>query len=90
MISFHPILLALGLTAADVSQQLRARNIDMGGGRGDVSGREYSIRALGAVDEQAVDPVGDRLRDAADPRGDDGAAGRLRLEDHGAEGLQAH
>lgn len=43
-------LLALGLTAADVSQQLRAGNIDMGGGRGDVSGREYSIRALGAAD----------------------------------------
>ncbi|WP_136649188.1 efflux RND transporter permease subunit [Paracoccus aeridis] len=46
-------LLALGLTAADVSQQLRARNIDMGGGRGDVSGREYSIRALGAADTVA-------------------------------------
>ncbi|SNR37568.1 efflux RND transporter permease subunit [Paracoccus sediminis] len=43
-------LLAHGLTAADVSNQLRARNIDLGGGRGDLVGREYSIRALGAAD----------------------------------------
>ncbi|TBN38009.1 efflux RND transporter permease subunit [Paracoccus subflavus] len=43
-------LLAHGLTAADVSNQLRARNIDLGGGRGDLAGREYSIRALGAAD----------------------------------------
>ncbi|MBV0892209.1 efflux RND transporter permease subunit [Paracoccus sp. Z118] len=46
-------LLALGLTAAEVSQQLRARNIDMGGGREDVSGREYSIRALGSAADVA-------------------------------------
>lgn len=43
-------LLAHGLTAADVSNQLRARNIDLGGGRGDLAGREYSIRTLGAAD----------------------------------------
>ncbi|WBU54729.1 efflux RND transporter permease subunit [Paracoccus sp. SCSIO 75233] len=43
-------LLAHGLTAASVSQQLGARNIDLGGGRGDVAGTEFSIRALGAAD----------------------------------------
>lgn len=43
-------LLAQGLTAADVSNQLRVKNIDMGGGRGDLAGTEYSIRTLGAAD----------------------------------------
>lgn len=43
-------LLAHGLTAAEVSHQLRARNIDMGGGRGDLAGKEYSIRTLGSAD----------------------------------------
>lgn len=46
-------LLAQGLTAADVSSQLRAKNIDLGGGRGDLAGSEYSIRALGAADTVA-------------------------------------
>ncbi|MDF3606069.1 efflux RND transporter permease subunit [Paracoccus sp. DMF-8] len=40
---------AMGLTAADVSDQLRARNIDLGGGRGDLARTEYSIRALGSA-----------------------------------------
>lgn len=43
-------LLAHGLTAAEVSNQLRAKNIDMGGGRGDLAGTEYSIRTLGSAD----------------------------------------
>ncbi|MDB6175925.1 efflux RND transporter permease subunit [Paracoccus sp. Z330] len=43
-------LLAHGLTAADVSSQLRNKNIDMGGGRGDLAGTEYSIRTLGSAD----------------------------------------
>ncbi|MBU3028685.1 efflux RND transporter permease subunit [Paracoccus marinaquae] len=43
-------LLAHGLTAAEVSGQLRMRNIDMGGGRGDLAGSEYSIRTLGSAD----------------------------------------
>ncbi|HRO14029.1 MAG TPA: efflux RND transporter permease subunit [Paracoccus sp. (in: a-proteobacteria)] len=46
-------LLAHRLTAADVSTQLRARNINMGGGRGDLAGKEYSIRALGSADTVA-------------------------------------
>lgn len=47
-------LLAHGLTAVDVSGQLRARNIDLGGGRGDLAGTEYSIRALGAASSVAL------------------------------------
>ncbi|MGR3653890.1 efflux RND transporter permease subunit [Paracoccus sp. (in: a-proteobacteria)] len=46
-------LLAQGLTAAGISDQLRAKNIDMGGGRGDLAGTEYSIRTLGAADSVA-------------------------------------
>ena len=44
---------AFGLTAAEISDQLRAKNIDLGGGRGDMAGTEYSIRALGSADDVA-------------------------------------
>lgn len=53
-------LLALGLSAAGVSGQLQARNIDLGGGRGDLAGSEYAIRALGAaqtVEALAATPI---------------------------------
>ncbi|MFD1882984.1 efflux RND transporter permease subunit [Paracoccus pacificus] len=46
-------LMAMGLSAADVSTQLRNKNIDMGGGRGDLAGSEYSIRAMGSADTVA-------------------------------------
>ncbi len=39
-------LLSLGVTAGEVSRQLRATNADIGGGRGEVSGVEQSIRTL--------------------------------------------
>ncbi len=39
-------LLAYGLTAGDVNRQLRATNIDLAGGRGEVAGREQAIRTL--------------------------------------------
>ena len=62
-------LLALGLTAADVNNQLGQSNIDLGGGSGDLAGREYSIRALGSagtVEELAATPIklgtGDTVR----------------------------
>ncbi len=42
-------LLAFGITAASVSRQLRATNIDLGGGRGDIGGREFTIRTLGGA-----------------------------------------
>lgn len=43
------LLLALGLTASDVNNQLRQINVDMGGGSGDLAGQKFSIRALGSV-----------------------------------------
>ena len=39
-------LLALGVTAATVSEQVRAFNVDLGGGRGEVGGQEQAIRTL--------------------------------------------
>jgi hydrophobe/amphiphile efflux-1 (HAE1) family protein len=39
-------LLALGVTAANVNAQLRATNIDLAGGRGELSGQEQAIRTL--------------------------------------------
>lgn len=43
-------LVALGITAAEISQQLSATNVNLGGGRGTLAGQEYTIRALGSVD----------------------------------------
>ena len=39
-------LLAYGITAGDVNQQLRATNVDLAGGRGEIGGREQAIRTL--------------------------------------------
>ncbi|MBB6309258.1 efflux RND transporter permease subunit [Xanthobacter tagetidis] len=39
-------LMALGVTAAEVSRQLRATNVDVSGGRGEVGTQEQSIRTL--------------------------------------------
>lgn len=67
-------LLALGLTAASVNDQLRLANIDLGGGSGDLAGQEYAIRALGAaasVEALAATPI-------AMPSG-----GTVRLDDIG-------
>jgi multidrug efflux pump subunit AcrB len=53
-------LLALGLTASSVNDQLRQTNIDLGGGRGDLGGQEFSIRALGSaktLDQLAATPL---------------------------------
>lgn len=41
-------LLALGVTAGDVNRQLRATNIDLAGGRGELGSREQAIRTLAA------------------------------------------
>ncbi len=37
----------IGITAADVNQQLRGTNVDLGSGRGQVAGNEQTIRTLG-------------------------------------------
>jgi HAE1 family hydrophobic/amphiphilic exporter-1 len=39
-------LMALGITAANISDQLRATNVDLAGGRGEVGGKQQSIRTL--------------------------------------------
>jgi hydrophobe/amphiphile efflux-1 (HAE1) family protein len=39
-------LLAFGITAGDVNRQLRAVNVDLAGGRGEIGGREQAIRTL--------------------------------------------
>ena len=41
-------LLAFGITAGDVNRQLRATNVDLAGGRGEIGGPEQAIRTLGA------------------------------------------
>ena len=37
---------AFGVTAGDVNRQVRATNIDLAGGRGEIAGREQAIRTL--------------------------------------------
>ncbi len=39
-------LLAFGVTAGDVNRQVRATNVDLAGGRGEIGGREQAIRTL--------------------------------------------
>src|SRR5262249_20825472 len=39
-------LLAFGITAGDVNRQLRATNVDLAAGRGEIGGREQAIRTL--------------------------------------------
>jgi multidrug efflux pump subunit AcrB len=43
-------LMALGITAADVNEQLRATNVDLAGGRGEVGSREQTIRMLAGAE----------------------------------------
>ncbi len=72
---------ALGITAAEVNQQLRQENVDAPGGRAQVAGGEQSIRVLGGAataaqlgERQIVlsDGRAARLRDIAEVR--DGVA----------------
>jgi len=74
-------LQALGLTAVEVNEQLRALNMDAAGGRAQVGGGEQAIRVLGGArtaealgDTQIIIPGGKfvRLREIADVR--DGVA----------------
>ncbi|WP_238121852.1 MULTISPECIES: efflux RND transporter permease subunit [unclassified Xanthobacter] len=50
-------LMALGITAAEVSRQLRATNLDVSGGRGEVGTQEQSIRTLAGAG--SVDALGE-------------------------------
>ncbi len=42
-------LLSLGITAANVNAQLRATNVDLAGGRGEIAGQEQAIRTLAGM-----------------------------------------
>jgi hydrophobe/amphiphile efflux-1 (HAE1) family protein len=46
-------LLALGVTAAQVNEQVRQDNVDLGGGRGEISGQEQAIRTLAGANKLA-------------------------------------
>lgn len=53
-------LLAFGISAASISRQLAATNINQGAGRGDLAGQEFSLRTLGGattVEELAATPL---------------------------------
>ncbi len=50
-------MLSLGVTAGEVSRQLRATNVDIGGGRGEIAGQEQSIRTLAGA--RTVAEIGD-------------------------------
>lgn len=46
---------AFGVTAGDVNKQIRATNVDLAGGRGEIGGREQAIRTLaGKADVEAL------------------------------------
>ncbi|HXT05835.1 MAG TPA: efflux RND transporter permease subunit [Roseiarcus sp.] len=44
-------LLALGVTAEQVNEQVRQDNVDLGGGRGEVAGQEQAIRTLAGANK---------------------------------------
>jgi hydrophobe/amphiphile efflux-1 (HAE1) family protein len=46
-------LLAFGITAGDVNQQVRSSNINLAGGRGEIAGREQAIRTLASKETVA-------------------------------------
>jgi hydrophobe/amphiphile efflux-1 (HAE1) family protein len=77
-------LLALGVTAEQVNEQVRQDNVDLGGGRGELAGQEQAIRTLAGANRLSelkalpiALPGGRRVRldelatvtdDAAEPR----------------------
>lgn len=46
-------LLAYGITAGEVNKQIRATNVDLAGGRGEIAGREQAIRTLAGAQSVA-------------------------------------
>ena len=46
-------LLALGVTAEQVNEQVRQDNVDLGGGRGELAGQEQAIRTLAGANKLA-------------------------------------
>ncbi|KQT83081.1 efflux RND transporter permease subunit [Aurantimonas sp. Leaf443] len=75
-------LAALGISAASVSEQLSRTNINLGGGRGDLGAREFSIRAIGSsISVEALSALPIALGDGRSVRLD--ALGTIR--DGGAD-----
>ena len=68
-------LQALGLTASDVSRQLRGTKVDVAGGRAEIGGRDQSIRTLAAAKT---------LREVAGAMISLPSGGQIRLDDLGA------
>ncbi|MBY0613183.1 MAG: efflux RND transporter permease subunit [Beijerinckiaceae bacterium] len=50
-------LLAMSVSAGDISRQIRATNLDVGGGRGEVGGQEQAIRTLASA--STIDSLSD-------------------------------
>jgi multidrug efflux pump subunit AcrB len=74
-VGLDPIRLqGVGLTALDVSRQLRGSNVDLDGGRSEVGGREQAIRTLAGAKT---------LAELAGTRIGLPAGGELRLDDLG-------
>jgi non-ribosomal peptide synthetase-like protein len=74
-VALDPVRLqALGLTALDVSRQLRGSNVDLAGGRAEIGGRDQAIRTLAGA-RTVVDLAATRI---ALPTG-----GEVRLDDLG-------
>ena len=82
-VSLDPARLqALGVTAAEVNRQLRATNVDLAGGRGEIGAQEQSIRTLaGALDRRRARrgpasccPAGGRRRSPSSATVRDGSA----------------
>ncbi len=74
-VGLDPVRLqAVGLTALDVSRQLRGNNVDLAGGRAEIGGRDQAIRTLAGA-KTLADLGGTRI---ALPTG-----GEVRLDDLG-------
>ena len=60
-VGLDPIRLqGVGLTALDVSRQLRANNVDLAGGRAEIGGRDQTIRTLAGA-QTIADLTGTRI-----------------------------
>lgn len=59
-------LMALGITAGEVSQRLRATNVDLAGGRAEVGGQEQAVRTLAGA--RTVADLGQTVISLADGR----------------------
>ena len=76
-------LLALGVTAAQVNEQVRQDNVDLGGGRGELAGQEQAIRTLAGANKL------ERIEGAADRAARRAARAARRARDRRRRGRRA-